>query len=162
MQSTANPNNNMQEMVQLQIDKPVLRRGSQGAAVEELQNLLTYWKVYTGPVNSNFGPQTEEAVKAYQRRVFLTEDGIVGKLTWEALYTGAPVNMPELRRGSRGQLVSTVQRILKSTGDYAGQIDADFGPRTEAAVKAFQQRSALPVTGIIAERTWHALSKIPH
>lgn len=149
-------------MVQIQVSKPVLRRGSTGSAVEELQNLLTYWKVYTGPINGNFGSQTEEAVKAFQHRVFLPEDGVVGQLTWQALFTGAPVNMPVLRRGSRGQLVITVQRILKSTQDYRGQLDGDFGPGTETAVRAFQQRSNVPVTGTVEDRTWHALSKVPH
>lgn len=151
-----------EDMVQVQFSKPVLRRGAKGSAVEELQNLLTYWKVYTGPINGNFGSQTEQGVKDFQHRVFLVEDGIVGQLTWQALYSGAPVNMPVLRRGSRGQAVKTLQTVLKKAGDYTGAIDGEFGSRTETAVKALQKRSQLAEDGVVEARTWHALSKVPH
>lgn len=36
-------------------------------------------------VHRLFGPKTEEAVRAFQRSRGLTDDGIVGRLTWEAL-----------------------------------------------------------------------------
>ncbi len=147
---------------QAQLNKPVLRQGSKGKDVEELQKLLAHWQAFTGPINGSFGPQTENGVKAFQHRVFLVEDGIVGALTWQALYTGAPVNMPVLKRGSRGDAVIVLQGVLKETRDYTLGIDGDFGPGTEAAVKAFQKRSKLKEDGIVEEQNWHALSKVPH
>jgi peptidoglycan hydrolase-like protein with peptidoglycan-binding domain len=152
-----------QATINAQLNKPVLRRGSKGKDVEERQKLLTLHKTFTGPINGSFGPQTEKGVIDFQHRVFLVEDGIVGKLTWQALYSGAPVNMPVLKRGSKGEAVITLQRVLQKSRDpYTGSLDGDFGSRTETAVKAFQKRSELPEDGVVADRTWHALSKVPH
>jgi peptidoglycan hydrolase-like protein with peptidoglycan-binding domain len=144
-----------------QLNKPVLQLGSRGEAVKELQTLLAKWNTYTGEIDGVFDLVVKQAVMAYQRRVFLVEDGIVGNLTWQALYKGAPVNMPVLKQGSKGKQVLLVQQQLKSTGEYRGTLDSDFGPVTKAAVIAFQKRSNLVADGIVGDRTWHALSKIP-
>lgn len=153
---------NSQNVNQSLINKATLRRGSQGNDVREVQRLLIHWGYGTVDtfVDGVFDEIMEYSVKAYQRRVFLKEDGIVGSVTWQALYTGAPVNMPELRRGSKGQTVMVLQEVLQICGDYTARIDGDFGYWTEQAVKAFQKRSNLVADGIVGSRTWHALSKI--
>ncbi len=154
---------NRQSSATSAINKPILKRGSRGELVTELQRLLSHWNLY--PQNNQdgiFDADVEVAVKAFQHRVFLVEDGVVGNKTWQALFSGAPVGMPVLRNGSQGQSVLIVQRILSTTGDYRSALDGDFGPRTEAAVKAFQKRSKLTADGVVGDRTWHALSKIPH
>lgn len=142
--------------------KPTLRRGSTGAAVKELQQLLFHWQYYFGAIDGIFGVYVENAVKDYQHRVFLTEDGIVGATTWQALYSGAPVNMPILMNGSSGNAVKIVQNVLKLNGYYFGFVDGFFGPMTRVAVIQFQTAKALPADGIVGPRTWHALSKLPH
>lgn len=58
---------------------PTLRQGSNGAHVDQLQTLLGIG------VTGRFGPTTEGAVKAFQRRHGLAQDGIVGRNTWAAL-----------------------------------------------------------------------------
>ena len=68
--------------------------------------------------------------------------------------------MPELKKGSKGEMVKKAQRILKSTSDYIGYVDGDFGSFMEAALQSFQRRNKLPVTGIIDDYTWDALKKI--
>ena len=142
--------------------KPTLRRGSTGQAVKELQQLLFHWQYYFGLIDGIFGVYVESAVKEYQHRVFLPEDGIVGSLTWQALYSGAPVNMPILMNGSSGKAVRIVQNVLKLNGYYFGAVDGFFGPMTKVAVIQFQTNKALPADGIVGARTWHALSKLPH
>jgi N-acetylmuramoyl-L-alanine amidase len=62
-----------------------LRRGSRGEAVRTLQTKLKRWGYYTGAVDGIFGSGTEKAVKAFQRKVGLTADGIVGAKTAAAL-----------------------------------------------------------------------------
>jgi peptidoglycan hydrolase-like protein with peptidoglycan-binding domain len=151
-----------QANAQAQINKPLLQLGARGEAVRELQVLLTNLSVYIGTIDGIFGRDVKSAVIAYQHRVFLVEDGIVGPLTWQALYAGGPVNMPILQQGSKGKTVLTLQRLLNITKDYLGAIDGDFGSGTKAAVQAFQKRSGLVADGIVGERTWNALSKIPH
>ncbi|NEU73828.1 peptidoglycan-binding protein [Hassallia byssoidea VB512170] len=148
--------------VSAKLDKPVLKEGSTGDAVEELQELLKKYNTYTGAIDGAFGPLTKKGVIAFQHRVFLKEDGIVADNTWRALFKGAPVDMPILKKGSKGDLVETVQNILKSSKDYNGAIDGEFGSKLERAVKKLQERTELPHDGIVEDRTWFELSKIPH
>ncbi|WP_372742653.1 peptidoglycan-binding protein [Neptunomonas sp.] len=62
----------------------VLRRGSFGNAVIELQELLIS-KGFDLSIDSDFGPATELAVMMVQKNNGLTVDGIVGQKTWDAL-----------------------------------------------------------------------------
>lgn len=144
------------------VNKPTLQMGSTGQAVKELQQLLFHWGYYFGSIDGIFGVQVYNGVIGYQHRVFLKEDGIVGPLTWEALYSGAPVNMPIVMKGSSGNAVKIVQNVLKINGYYFGFIDGLFGPMTDVAVRQLQLSMALPQDGIVGYRTWHALSKLPH
>jgi len=159
---TQTTNNQADIAAQAKLNKPLLQQGSKGDAVRELQNLLTTQGTYKGAIDGIFGSKVKQAVIDFQHRVFLVEDGIVGALTWQALFSGAPVNMLVLSQGSRGSRVVLLQNLLKSTKDYVGAIDGDFGPRTKTAVQAFQKRSSLVADGIVGDRTWFALSKIPH
>lgn len=68
-----------------------LRRGDTGTKVEHLQYMLSVLSEFIQdipPVNVDgiFGPATEAAVRAAQRRFSLAEDGIVGEQTWDAIY----------------------------------------------------------------------------
>jgi Putative peptidoglycan-binding domain-containing protein len=63
----------------------VLRRDKEGDDVKALQRALAQLGFYKGAVDGEFGPITERAVRDFQRKAALTVDGVVGKLTWEAL-----------------------------------------------------------------------------
>ena len=64
--------------------KRTLRRGSGGAEVVELQELLN--RQGTGlTVDGKFGKRTEAAVRAFQRGNGLKADGVCGERTWAAL-----------------------------------------------------------------------------
>lgn len=141
--------------------QPRLQLGSRGEAVLELEKLLTKLQVYRQPAKGIFDKAVEFSVKLFQFRVFLTPDGIVGPLTWQALYTEAPVNMPVLKLGSSGVAVSTVQEILTITKQYQGKIDGEFYTLTETAVRAFQKSFGIKADGIVNQETWTALSQIP-
>jgi hypothetical protein len=65
--------------------KPLLRRGSRGDAVRDLQAALLRAGFSPGPIDGIFGPQTEGAVRAFQLARSLLLDGIVGPQTWGAL-----------------------------------------------------------------------------
>jgi N-acetylmuramoyl-L-alanine amidase len=63
-----------------------------------------------------------------------------------------------LRRGEAGEGVRDLQRRLAALGhDCAGDEAGEFGPATEAAVRAFQQQRGLLVDGLCGTQTWAAL-----
>ncbi len=68
----------------------MLRRGDTGTDVEELQVMLhALGLTDNDPEIAAFGPSTEDAVHAFQRRENLLIDGIVGPATLSALQGAA-------------------------------------------------------------------------
>jgi N-acetylmuramoyl-L-alanine amidase len=65
--------------------QPVLRSGSHGSAVVQLQRRLGALHYDVGPVDGDFGSQTLHAVVAFQKVNGLARDGVVGPRTWAAL-----------------------------------------------------------------------------
>lgn len=63
----------------------VLRQGSKGGEVKEVQRRLKQWGYYSGSVDGVFGSGTKKAVIAFQKKNGLTADGVVGKATYKAL-----------------------------------------------------------------------------
>lgn len=63
----------------------VLRQGSKGSEVKEVQRRLKLWGYYKGSVDGVFGGGTRSAVIAFQKKNGLTADGVVGKSTYKAL-----------------------------------------------------------------------------
>jgi peptidoglycan hydrolase-like protein with peptidoglycan-binding domain len=63
----------------------ILRTGSSGDGVEELQKKLLGQGISPGPVDGVFGSKTEDAVKQFQTRQGLKVDGIAGLKTFTAL-----------------------------------------------------------------------------
>lgn len=59
--------------------------------------------------------------------------------------------------GSVGDLVRQIQVALKAYGFDPGPADGHYGPRTLAAVKAFQRSRHLTPDGIVGPLTWKAL-----
>lgn len=64
-----------------------------------------------------------------------------------------------LRRGDRGPAVVELQTLLTAAG-HPTAADGVFGPRTEAAVRAFQARAKLAVDGLAGPRTMAALRAV--
>ncbi len=60
------------------------------------------------------------------------------------------------QRGARGKGVRKIQEWL-SLHDIQVVIDGDFGPATEAAVKAFQEAAGIRRDGIVGPSTWQHL-----
>ena len=143
----------------------VLKLGSQGDQVREVQRLLKNLKFYDGLADGDFGPGTEAAVKAFQTQYKLTADGVVGSSTFTKLYNATATKKPEITPTPQGSLklestgddVREVQRRLKSLGFYTGSVDGDFGAGTEAAVKAFQKQYGLTTDGKVGQQTMNAL-----
>jgi N-acetylmuramoyl-L-alanine amidase len=59
--------------------------------------------------------------------------------------------------GSRGVIVTEIQRRLKSWGYYKGSLDGHYGYGTYLSVRSFQSKVGLKVDGIAGDRTLNAL-----
>lgn len=66
---------------------------------------------------------------------------------------------PILKKGSKGEYVYTLQRLLVSKGYDPKGIDGIFGPGCDAAVRKFQKDNKLVVDGCVGPKTWGALYK---
>jgi peptidoglycan hydrolase-like protein with peptidoglycan-binding domain len=96
----------------------VLRRGSRGAEVRELQEGLNIWLAQMGKprliVDGIFGPLVESAVRAFQSIAGLVVDGIVGSHTQQALSAfrarnqGGATQTTPVSTSSRAQLAQQV------------------------------------------------------
>ncbi|MBX7100388.1 MAG: peptidoglycan-binding protein [Myxococcaceae bacterium] len=69
----------------------------------------------------------------------------------------SPVSSRLDRVGSQGAEVKELQSRLQAQGFDPGPVDGDYGPRTRAAVTAFQQAHGLEVDGVAGPKTWAAL-----
>jgi len=67
------------------VECAVLKSGSKGNEVKEVQRRLKLWGYYKGSVDGVFGAGTRSAVIAFQKKNGLTADGVVGKATYKAL-----------------------------------------------------------------------------
>jgi len=69
--------------------------------------------------------------------------------------------LPLLRQGSEGEAVQRLQALLNVAADAGLAEDGVFGPRTDAATRAFQAARHLLVDGIVGSQTWTALLSVP-
>lgn len=65
--------------------------------------------------------------------------------------------MPYLKIGSRGSDVAEIQYFLQEWGYNPGPTDGIFGPKTDQAVRRFQNDHGLVVDGIVGPVTYQAL-----
>ena len=159
----------------------VLRKGSSGTAVRELQFYLYLMSAYESSIpaigiDGQFGASTEAAVRAYQRFAGLTVDGIVGRTTWNSLYdkastlrTSGPVvtlkRLPypgtPLTVGSSGSAVLYYSLLLQRIAYYFTSVENpplsdQYTDETAAATRSAQELLGLPETGIADADTWTA------
>ncbi len=130
---------------------PYAKPGDTGAHVRVVQ-----LKLGVRPVSGFFGDKTVAALKAYQKRLGLTPTGVVDGWTAYRLGVGPNPSPPPPAKsvapyakpgdnGARVKLVQTKLGVRPATGYY--------GPRTVAAVNAFQHRWRLPQTGVVDHAT---------
>ena len=132
--------------------------------------------------DGQFGSDTESAVYKFQRAKGLSDDGIVGKNTVEALggtWTGSSSSgggssssIPTLTRNlkltspmMKGDDVKQAQERLNYHKANAGTADGTFGKNTKAAVIRFQKAriaegydlGSSGADGVIGQKTWNLL-----
>lgn len=132
---------------------PAVRRGDSDQTnfrVTLVQYLLRAHGVSV-PADGRFGPQTQRAVRAFQRSHGLPQTGVVANRTWEKLIV-------PLSEGSGGDAVRAAQTVLREVAEPRVTRDGRFGARTAQAVRAFQKTSGLKVDSVVGPATWLALT----
>ena len=159
----------------------VLRRGSTGSSVEQVQFWLSDLAQFDSSlarvtVDGSYGAATVSAVEAFQTLFGLTSDGVVGRSTWNKLkevglavankIVAANVVPGQFttttRAGSSGTAVRAVQYYLRRLAAYYSDVprvavDGKFGAATTRAVKAWQSRAGLTVDGVVGRLTFQSL-----
>ncbi len=137
---------------------PTLVRGDRDMAlIYTLQQRLKDLGYYTIKVDGIFGSGTQRAVRLFQQVNGLSVTGKADHATQKLLYSSSAKpagdiitgNYQTLSRSSRYKsAVVPMQRRLKKLGYYGGNIDGYFGSQTYRAVRNFQKRNGLSVTGV--------------
>ncbi len=156
------------------IEGLTVRSGDKGVIVRRIQTQLKTLGYYTGTVSGTYDSKTITAVKAFQKKNGLTQDGICGSGTQAKLFggglsssaTATPVPTatatprPTLvkpsgtvRSGSRGDDAKLVQQRLIDLGYLTGKADGNFGSQSVAALKAFQTKNSLVADGVAGSGT---------
>lgn len=127
------------------------------------------------PGHGDRTPATEAQIDAMRARIF--HHCANGDLAWDYRVSGHRDHIPpgtktcpgnkvypqlhrlrdvddqeddDMKRGDKGGDVRKMQERLQALGHYDGALDGDFGPATEQAVRAFQQRRGLTVSGRVS------------
>ena len=149
-------------------DTTYIRENSSGATVSKVQTELKALGYYSGKVTGNAGPMTVAAIKSFQGKNGLTADGIAGPQTIakiDAAYeakggssSGSGSSASGLKLNSKGTDVRNLQQDLTTLGYYWAKITGNFGEKTEAAVKRFQEENGLTADGVAGTKTLNAIA----
>ena len=146
---------------------PTLVRGDRGMALlYTLQQRLKDLGYYTIRVDGIFGSGTQRAVRWFQSVNGLSVTGKADNATQQLLYSAqakaasgySPDSYDTLSRSNRYKAaVVPLQRRLKALGYLSGSADGYFGSNTYRAVRNFQSRNGLSVTGVADSGTQQLL-----
>ena len=114
---------------------------------------------YSGPIDGVLGPNTQAALRAYQRDKGLSVTATLDAPTRGALLsdttTAAARTVPSW---ATTMDVRSAQKELKDRGYYSGPIDGVIGPATQTALRAYQRDRGLKVTGRLDSSTIRSLA----
>ena len=149
-----------------------MRPGDTGWRVRVLQSRLHQLDLHSEVVTNLFDAETRAGVATVQRRRGWTADGVVDERTWlkivsltteptsDALHNVYQPGRPLLERGDTGMWVRQVQARLKQVRWYDARVSGRYTGKTVDAVKGFQAKRRIPVTGQVDRRTLDRLKEM--
>jgi peptidoglycan hydrolase-like protein with peptidoglycan-binding domain len=170
------------------IERPEqLRQVVGDPTVKEVQETLRQLNFYDGDVDGLLGPNTRQAIEAYQAKMGMVVTGNVDNGLLDQLGTGsvkpdvlpspAPrANLTEQTASTapaggedvvakpasltRDERVAKVQAGLREFGNEAIEVDGLIGAQTSAAIKEFQSLFGLEVTGDADQAVYAKMKEI--
>ena len=126
--------------------------------VVPLQCLLKQQHLYKYEVTGKWNSQTTAALYSFQGSIGFARRRSVTRPVWTALVTHGN-SRTLLRVGMTNADAVRVQRAMNAALASGLAVSGTYRPATATAVKAYQRRSGLPVTGTVTAATWAALER---
>lgn len=149
--------------------KDTVREGDKGDDAKAVQQRLKDLGYYTEKVDGKFSAASVKALKAFQVKSGLAQDGVCGIKTRAVLFgenaatavaTAIPIvvesptmvpitaeNVVIIQAGTRGNAVLNLQNRLTELGYYSSRQDGVYLEDDISAVRAFQKANSLKVDG---------------
>lgn len=147
------------------LEAAVLKQGSNGSEVREVQRRLKLWGYYNGSVDGVFGAGTKAAVISFQKKNGLKADGVVGKATYKVLGMTSSYNVLLGQSGSSNSATngfsSSDVYLLAKTIYAEGRGEPYIGQVAIGAVVLNRVRSAQfpnTISGVVYQK--HAFTAV--
>jgi peptidoglycan hydrolase-like protein with peptidoglycan-binding domain len=152
----------------------VLSPGDRGEQVRELQSRLHQLAWWPELTTGTYDADTQSAVAGFQDKRGLEATGEVDQRTWTRLVkmTETPTHdqlfnvlhpgQAILASGSAGDDVRSLQARLRQIAWYFGDITGTYDAATVEAIKGFQGKREIPVTGVVDQRTMDRLAAMTY
>lgn len=128
--------------------------GSNGAATINMKSRFTANGEYEALTESKYLTSDKYLkrgdilVKTGSHTVMVLGDGYVGGTEITTATSEVSVEMPTLKKGSKGKAVKVWQTIV------GADVDGDFGSKTKTATLEFQRKYKLAQDGIVGKNSW--------
>jgi peptidoglycan hydrolase-like protein with peptidoglycan-binding domain len=154
----------------------VLEHGDSGVQVRELQSRLFQLAWLPELTTGTYDAATAAAVRGFQAKRGLEATGTVDRRTWQRLVTMTRTPTRDqlfnvlhagpaiLEAGQHGEDVRDLQARLGATRWLFGDVTGTYDDATVEAVRGFQAKRQVPVTGKVDRRTLdrlHAMTTTP-
>jgi len=157
-------------------DNRAFAPGMEAMYVRAIQGELSKAGFYHGPIDGQAGPQTQQAIRAWQRATGRKVDGVPTAAMVDQLHYGnkpppagsragagpAPPPPASAAPGAANDAeVAVAQKLLGVEGYYRGAVDGRSGPQTQDAIKQWQENHGMARTGEVDAALLMSLAKSP-
>lgn len=145
-----------------------VERGASGGVVKNVQNVMIRYGMLSGSADGSYGGNLEAALERFYdylvergsefAPLFEQRDVLSAEAQWALIENDLFSYAEDVKPGTSKSEILRLQRRL--AGMYFmtnGGIDGDCGPATVNAIKKFQEKNGLNVTGVADEATQRVL-----